>query len=167
MPKRNATLDTSFWINASRASIIGFLSDYFDLFVCQAVIDEVLYSINVLGSPAEGALLFQRWLQAGRMTRMEPQEPVDWFDPGENQAATLAIEQGYLLLIDDRYAYHFAKSRGVTVFSTPAFVVWLYRDQRLDYVQACLALGRLQAEKKLRRAALVALYQMARARGDV
>jgi len=58
MPKRNATLDSSFWINASRASIIGFLSDYFDLFVCQTVIDEILYSINVLGSPAEGALLF-------------------------------------------------------------------------------------------------------------
>lgn len=167
MPKRNATLDASFWINASRASLTGFLSDYFDLFVCQAVIDEVLYSINVLESPTEGALLFQRWLQVGCMTQVEPRQPVDWFDLGENHAAALAIERDYLLLIDDMYAYHFAKSRGVSVFSTPAFVVWLYRDQRLDYDQARLAIGKLQAEKKLRRAALVALHQMARARGDV
>jgi len=32
MPKRNAALDTSFWINAFEAGITEFLSDYFLIF---------------------------------------------------------------------------------------------------------------------------------------
>jgi len=167
MSKRNAALDTSFWINTFKVSIARFLNDYFDLFVCQAVIEEVMYPVDVLGLLSDGPALFDTWLQAGRIIRQEPTQAVDWFDRGENYATALALERGYHLLIDDAYAYHFARSRGVSVIATPEFIVWLYQDGRLGYDKARSALKQVQIEKRQRRVGLVALRLLAQRRGEV
>jgi hypothetical protein len=40
--KQSGSLDSSFWINACAADITEFLPDYYELFACQAVADELL-----------------------------------------------------------------------------------------------------------------------------
>jgi len=125
-----------------------------------------MYPVDVLGLLSDGAALFNTWLQAGCITRQESARAIDWFDRGENYAAALALERGYHLLVDDAYAYHFARSRGVSVIATPEFIVWLYRDGRLGYDEARAALKQIQIEKKQRRVGLVALRLLAQRRGE-
>ncbi len=43
------------------------LLDYYELFACQAVADEVLYPLRVLGMPVAAAERFQTWLGDGHI----------------------------------------------------------------------------------------------------
>jgi len=164
--KQPASLDSSFWINACTAGIVEFLPDYYDLFACQAVADEVLYPLRLLGMPVVAAERFQAWLDAGRIVLHEPAAPLEWFQIGENFAAALARERGYRLLIDDENPYHFAKAHGLRVLGTPDFVVALYYHRRLSYEQAERILTRSGAARHLRRAALFILGTLAQERGE-
>lgn len=73
MEKQNASLDASFWIKAHAAGLTSFLLDYFNLFVPQAVADEICYPLRVLGFPAAGSKLFDEWCQSGQITLQESQ----------------------------------------------------------------------------------------------
>jgi len=164
--KQSASLDSSFWINACVAGIVEFLLDYYDLFACQAVAEEVLYPLRVLGMPIEAAELFQAWLDAGRIALQEPTAPLEWFQTGENLAAALARERGYRLLIDDENPYHFARAHNLRVLGTPDFVVALYHHERLSYDQARSILTQSGAARHLKRAALFILATLAQERGE-
>jgi predicted nucleic acid-binding protein len=166
MEKQPASLDASFWIGAHKVDLVSFLPEYFNLFVCQAVADEIRYPLEVLGIPAASSTLFDEWCQTRRITLQEPKAPVHWFQRGENYAAALALEHGYWLLIDDNAAYHFAKSRGIEVVGTMDFTVFLYEQGRLSYQTAMSTLRSLDAAVSLARKAMITLETLARMKGD-
>lgn len=165
--KQNASLDASFWINAFAAGLVQFLSDYFELFVCDEVAREITYPLDVLRiAGAAGPSLFRQWCSAGRITQQNPDQPVDWFQPGENAAIALAAEHGYWLLMDDANPYHQAKSKGLRVIGSAEFAVFLYDQDRLTYQQSLQALRQVRSSKAQRRDAQVVLESLARSRGD-
>jgi predicted nucleic acid-binding protein len=92
--------------------------------------------------------------------------PLEWFQVGENYAATLARKRGYRLLIDDENPYHFAKANGLRVLGTPDFTVALYHQQRIEYNRAKGILVRSGAARHLKRAALFVLETLAQERGE-
>jgi len=166
MTKQNASLDASFWINAYDAGLARFLPDYFQLFVCSPVDKEIRYPLEVLGvKEAAGPSLFVEWCQSGIIILQEPQQPVDWYQAGENTAIALALEREYFLLIDDANPYHLAKSKGLKVIGTTDLAVFLYDQGRLTYTEATAAIEALRSSKKQKRDAMIALEILAREKG--
>jgi predicted nucleic acid-binding protein len=164
--KQNASLDSSFWINAFHVGIVHFLPEYFNLFVCQVAAEEIRYPLDVLGILAAGPSLFDQWCKSGMVTLQNPQAPVDWFHRGENAAIALAIENGLFLLIDDANPYHLAKSQGLKVIGTMDFTVFLYDQGRLSYPAAMSTTKAIRASEKLKRGAMIILEVLARTKGD-
>lgn len=165
--KQNASLDASFWINAFGAGLVQFLSDYFVLFVCDEVAREITYPLDVLRiADAAGPSLFRQWCSAGHITQQNPEQPVDWFQPGENAAIALASKRGYWLLMDDANPYHRARSKGLRVIGSAELAVFLYDQGRLTYSQALQALRQIRSSKAQRRDAQVVLESLARSKGD-
>lgn len=165
MPLLDASLDASFWINAHRVGLMVYLSEYFRLHVCSLVEAEILYPLKTAGLPVPAALEFQDWLNAGQVVREDPKQPVDWFQPGENAAIALAMERGYMLLLDDKHPYHRCRQAGIRVVGTADFVLYLFLRGRLDYQAAMNLLVKLQVDKDVARKTQVALEVLARARG--
>lgn len=160
--KQNASFDASFWINTCNAGLIGFLFDYFRLFVCQVVVDEIRYPITHLGIEAACPSRLDEHIRSGQIVVQNPQQSVDWFQAGENAAVGLAIERGYVLLVDDANPFHFAKSKGLKVIGTLDLLVFLHDQNRLNYADAAAAIGRVRASKKQLRQAGIALELLAR-----
>ncbi|MBE2197385.1 MAG: hypothetical protein IAE79_02165 [Anaerolinea sp.] len=93
--KQNASMDASFWINVCVSNIAHFVSNYFQLFTPIIVAQEIRYPLDKLGIKAHTAMLFNEWVQAGKITLQEPATVVDWFQAGENAAIALTREQNY------------------------------------------------------------------------
>ena len=161
-----ASLDASFWINAYQCGLTLFLPEYFQIFVCSEVEREILYPLTTKGPPVAPALWFQEWCNTGIITRQELLQPVNWFPVGKNTAIALAIENNYLLLIDDQNAYHFARSRGIKVTNSVDFVLLLYNANKLSYPTAVSTISRLGLGKDLARTALAGLAVLARRKGE-
>ncbi len=164
--KQNASLDASFWINSCNADVVNYLSDFFNLFICQPVVEEIRYPLTRLGIEANSQSLLDERIQSGQVTVQNPEQPVAWFQRGENAAIALAVEQGHVLLIDDANPFHFAKSKGLRVIGTLDFLVFLYDQSRLSHAETAAAIARVRASKKQIRQALIALEILARERGD-
>jgi len=164
LPK--ASLDASFWINAYQVGLTHFLPEYFQLFVCSEVEREILHPLITKGLPVAAALQFQEWCEAKIITRQEPAHPVDWYHVGENAAIAMAIDNNYVLLIDDQNPYHYARSRGLKVVNSADFVVLLYHVGKLSYPVAESTISRLGLGKHLSRTALAALGMLARRKGE-
>jgi predicted nucleic acid-binding protein len=167
VPKRAASLDASFWINAWWGKIVHFLLDYFVLFTCSIVAEEIQRPSSITGKLTPAGQLFQNWLKVGRVQIQDPKQAVEWFHPGENAAVGLAIEYGYTLLIDDKHPYHLAKARGVQVIATPEFTVLLYIHGHLSYQVARSILSSLRVDKRLIRRVQIFLATLARERGNL
>jgi predicted nucleic acid-binding protein len=166
MNRRSAVLDASFWINACQVGLVRFLPDYFCLFVCSAVETEILHPLVTKGLPVPAAVQFRTWREDGKITLQDPARPVDWLHIGENAAIALALEQGYVLLVDDQHAYHRARAHEVVAINSADFGVMLYAADRLDYAQAKSILSSLEVGKHLYRTAMAALGILARQRGE-
>ncbi len=167
MVKQNASLDASFWINAFDADLVEFLPEYFVLYVCSVVAEEIRYPLDVLGiEDAASPSLFVEWCESGVITLQDPEEPVDWFEKGENAAIALAMERGYLLLMDDANPYHYAKSKHLKVVGTAELTVFLYDQGKLSYKESVATVKKLRSSKKQKRDAMIALEILARERGD-
>jgi len=165
MMKQKASIDASFWINACVSNIIHFVPEYFIPVVPSVVAAEVRYPLDVLGIEANTAVLFNQWLDSGRITLSDPEKPVDWFHKGENAAIALAIEQNCFLLIDDANPYHRAKSAGLNVVGTSELIILLYDHGRISHEQAQNALQLIHASKKQKRTALTTLEVLVRKKG--
>ena len=166
MDKQKAALDASFWINGYQAGLLAFLPEYFDIFVPSDVVSEIEHRSSITGLLSASGAFFREWRQANRLTIQNPQWPVNWFQPGENAAIALALEQGYTLLIDDHNPYHMAKAKGLNVVSTADFAVMLYIHRRISLIEAQTAIHRLGINRHLMRTALTILELLGRARGD-
>lgn len=164
LPK--ASLDASFWINSHQVGLTSFLPEYFQLFVCAEVEREILYPLTTQGLPVPAALQFQEWCAGKIIIRQSPAKPVDWYHVGENAAIALAIDNQYVLLLDDQNPYHFARAHNLKVVSSADFVVLLYVANRLSHVVAEATISRLGLGKHLARTALTVLAALAQRRGE-
>ena len=160
--KQNASLDASFWINVCVIDLVQFVGDYFVLFVNSIVAQEIRYPLDVLGIDSRTAVLFNDWVQAGKITLQDPKQPVDWFQEGENAAIALAIENDYFLLMDDANPYHRAKAAGLKIVGSNEFTILLYDHGRIAYETAVSAIQQTHASKKQKRLALVTLETLKR-----
>jgi predicted nucleic acid-binding protein len=162
-----ATLDTSFWINAFRARLLRRLVELFRLAITDAVVEEIRYPARHLGVPAPDTAVLEEWLANGTLRRENPRQALPLFGPGEAAAIALAEEQGYMLLMDDGRPYQYAKGRGLRVIGTPDLVVVLYDRQHVRLQEARTMLhSLLGVSTRIVEAAGAMLEGIARARGE-
>jgi predicted nucleic acid-binding protein len=138
--KQNATLDSSFWINAVAGGLLDYLLDDFVLSLAPAVEQELPAS-----SPS-GARL-RRLIQEQSITVVAPTVHVlDRFGPGERAAIALAMQhRDWTLLLDDLRPFRAAVEMGLSPVSTPAYAAILYERRVLDEVAVLTVLARLAA----------------------
>jgi len=160
--KQNASLDASFWINICAAGLAQFVSEYFTLFANSIVAQEIRYPLDMLGITSQAAVLFNAWIQFGKINLQDPARSIKWFQEGENAAIALAIEYDYFLLIDDANPYHRAKAAGLKVVGSNEFTILLYDHGRITYEAASTAIRQTHASKKQKRLALVTLETLKR-----
>ena len=167
MEQPQATLDTSFWINAFRAGLLRWLVELFHLAVTDAVVEEIRYPVRQLGVTAPDTAVLEEWLASGTLRRENPSRALPLFGPGEAAAIALAEEQGYFLLMDDGRPYQYAKARGLRVVGRPDLVVALYDQQRVTRQEARTMLySLLGVSTRILEAAEALLEDIARARGE-
>jgi len=159
-------LDASFWINACQGGLTRFPLDYFRLFTCSAVEAEILHPLITKGLPVPAAVQFQTWRESGKIALQDPSQSVDWLHVGENAAIALALEHGYLLLVDDQHAYHRSRAHKIGAISSADFVVMLYGAGHLDYDQASSTLKSLGVGRHLYRTAMAAIGALIRRKGE-
>jgi hypothetical protein len=137
---RDATFDTSFWVNAFRAGLLPFVRDRFVLHVTPAVANEPPES-NPPGRE------FRRLLHAGALREVQALAMVvPEFGPGEREAMSVAIEHPeWTLLLDDYRPYRASIERGIRVVCSPLLAVTLYDEDVLSEVQFESILDRLEA----------------------
>ena len=143
-------------------SVSIFVADYFNLFVSNVVAAEIRYPLDKLGLMAQTAVLFNTWVQQGKIILQDPIQPVDWFQRGENAAIALAIEQQYFLLMDDANPYHRAKAAGLSVIGSSEFAVFLYDEGRISYEKSVNAIRQTHASKAQKRSAMIVLENLKR-----
>jgi predicted nucleic acid-binding protein len=115
-----------------------------------------------LGIAAQSAVVFNDWVQSGKISLQDPTQTVDWFHEGENAAIALAMEYGYFLLMDDANPYHRAKAEGLKIVGSSEFAILLYDHERVTYETAVSAIRQTHAGEKLKRLALVTLETLKR-----
>lgn len=163
MELADAVLDASFWINPEHSGLTVYLPEYFSLWVPPVVVGEITAPLHPGGDMAPAAQLFIDWLENGTISLVSPAVSLGQFDAGENQAIALALERGWLILMDDRYPYHFSRGPlGLAVVDSPAFAVFLFDQGRLTYAEAVVALRRSTCGRRIVRQALIGLESLRR-----
>jgi hypothetical protein len=136
----DATLDTSFWINANRAGLLAHVIHRFRLHCAPQVAAEFGQQFGI------GRDFWQR-VQLGEIEVVVPTAlHIREFNLGERAAISLAIDHSdWFLLLDDYRPFLEATRRGLNVVSTPMFAVTLYSEGMIDAEETLAALGRLAA----------------------
>lgn len=136
--KQDATLDSSFWINATAAGLIDALLADFDVRVSPDVSRELPESYP------SGAYL-HRLIEDRRIVVQGPQVLVlAQFGAGERAAISLAAEhRDWTLLLDDVRPFRSAQTMGLSPVCSPAYAASLYERGALDDGGVLTALARL------------------------
>lgn len=139
MPQ-DASLDTSFWINAYRSGLLYHVVRRFRLHCAPEVAVE-------FGPQFGSGRDFWRRLQAGEIGVVAPTAlHLLEFNLGERAAISVAIDHpDWILLLDDYRPFLEATRRGLTVISTPMLAVALYSEGMADAGETLASLGRLAA----------------------
>jgi len=138
--KQNATPDSSFWIHATVSNVIEQLLEDFELYVAQAVAEELSEEYR------SGAWL-HGLIREGRVrVRDAGAATLDRFGPGERAAINLAIENpDWVLLMDDLRPFRAAEELGLSPVSSPVYAASLYKRGVLDEQAVLNVLARLSA----------------------
>jgi predicted nucleic acid-binding protein len=138
--KQNATLDSSFWINAHRSGLLPYVLDRYDLTYASHVAEE-------LREDFPAGREFWRLVRLGRLTEVEPiDDHLRNFGPGERSAISVAIEhRDWVLLLDDQRPFQEAARIGLWVLCSPVVVVALHIEGTIDANKALTILARLAA----------------------
>ncbi len=143
---QNGSLDTSFWNIASQIGVVPYLFDYFRIYYCQQVAQEIVTTDpNETPLIYPQAMLFKVLTEDGRLLTTEPREPLALFGIGEAHAIALAREQAWWLLINDSRPLEYARTMGLSCVSVPDFCVLLYSQGRVTEAATKGYLKRLQA----------------------
>jgi len=136
----DATLDTSFWINAYRVGLIPQVARRFTLHCAPDVQSEVK-------EWAESGRDFWRRVRSGEIRAATPSAlHLQEFSAGERAAISLVIEHpDWFLLLDDYRPFVEATRRVLKAVSTPMLVVTLYRESAISTEEALSMLGGLAA----------------------
>ncbi len=130
----NASIDTSFWNIASQIGVIPYLFAFFRVHYCQVVESEIVTTDpNETPLIYPQAMLFKVMQEDGRLHRVEPKRPLSQFGAGEANAIALALERGWILLINDYRPLQLAQSLNLQCISAPNFCVFLYAEQKITY----------------------------------
>ena len=138
--KQNATLDSSFWINAVAGGLLDSLLQDFALAIAPAVEQELPETYP------SGARLHQL-IEESQVVVIKPTVSIfARFGPGEREAINLALEhRDWTLLLDDLRPFRAAVELGLSPVSTPAYAAVLYERHLLDEVAVLTVLARLAA----------------------
>lgn len=138
--KQNATLDSSFWINAHRAGLSEYVLDRFTLWYPSAVAAELQPRFP------SGAAFWANVEASGLSEANASREATSEYGPGERAAINVALEhRDWLLLMDDHRPYQEAARQSLRVLCTPVLVTMLLSEGVLDARSALAALARLAA----------------------
>lgn len=144
--KRDAALDTSFWINAYRAELYQYLPNFFDVAYCSRVRDEIEQP-----DPRHPSIVypdtqaFRVFCQGGLLQHRDPKHYETIFGAGESQALALAKQEGRLLLIDDLAPHAYASNiLGLQVVDSASFLMLLYAERMVSLKGALSRLERLE-----------------------
>ena len=140
MVKQNATLDSSFWINATAAGLVDALLKDFDLWVVPEVTRELIESYP------SGAYLHRLIADQQIQVQRSKDSVIERFGTGERSAISLAAEhRNWTLLLDDVRPFHAAQEMGLNPVCSPVYAVSLYERDTLDGGAVLAVLARLAA----------------------
>src|SRR4029453_2096416 len=106
---RAATFDSSFWVHAVYLELVEFLLSDFELICTKAVENE-------LGRDNPTSRRLKALLADKSIKRAAPRSAkIKLYGDGERAAINLALEQKFLLLIDDWRPYEAAPATGIEV----------------------------------------------------
>jgi predicted nucleic acid-binding protein len=141
---RAATFDSSFWVHAVSLELVEFLLSDFELICTKAVESE-------LGRDNPTSRRLKALLADKSIKRAAPRsEKIKLYGDGERAAINLALEQKFLLLIDDWRPYEAAQATGVEVVNSLAYLVGLYEQKRITLERVLQALARMTRHGTLR-----------------
>jgi predicted nucleic acid-binding protein len=137
---REATCDTSFWINADRCGLLPYVFQRWTIWVAPQISAEM----NELYPSGQE---FRRRVRSRQVGERAPAAlHIQEFNLGERAAISLALEHpDWLFLIDDYRPHLVAGRLGLTVISTPTLVLALYTEGTITAEAALVFLGRLAA----------------------
>lgn len=146
--KRGAALDTSFYVHCFFADLISYLFDDYEVYATEGVIAEATPALPDFPSVVlPNVKMFHLLQQLGAIKQQQPTRvPALPYGQGESEAIDLALEQRYVLLIDDYEPLQYARTLGITVVTTADFVASLNRKRVITRGMALGWLGRLRNE---------------------
>jgi predicted nucleic acid-binding protein len=152
--RRGAIFDSSFWVHAAYLDLVDFLLADYELLCPRAVAKE-------LGQENPTSLRLKALLTAKTIHLATPKsEKIKLYGDGERAAINLALERKLLLLIDDWRPYEAARTAGVEVANTPAYLVRLSDQGRIPLERVLGDFGRLVRRGTLRPAWIQAALKM-------
>jgi len=141
---RAATFDSSFRVHAVYLDLVEFLLADFDLICTKAVENE-------LGRDNLTSRRLKQLLTEKSIKRAAPRsEKIKLYGDGEQAAINLALERGWLLLIDDWRPYEAAQAVGVEVVNSLAYLIALYEQRRISLERVLQALAKMTRRGTLR-----------------
>ena len=134
---KEAVFDSSFWVHAVYLDIVDFVLADYTLLCPRAVAKE-------LGRENPTGRRLKEYVSAKTITLATPKTTkIALYGDGERAAINLALERGSRLLIDDWRPYEAARVAGVEVVNTPAYLVQLYKQRRMQVEPVLAAFARL------------------------
>lgn len=135
--RREAVFDSSFWVHAVYLDIVDFVLADYTLLCPRAVAKE-------LGRENLTSRRLQEYVRAKTIALATPKTTkIALYGDGERAAINLALERESLLLIDDWRPYEAARVAGVEVVNTPAYLVQLYKQRRMQVERVVADFARL------------------------
>lgn len=141
---RAATFDSSFWVHAVYLDLVEFLLADFDL-ICTKAVENELGRDNPTSRQLKQLLAEKRIRRAASRS-----EKIKLYGDGERAAINLALERGWLLLIDDWRPYEAAQAVGVEVVNSLAYLTGLYEQKRILLERVIQALAKMTRRGTLR-----------------
>jgi predicted nucleic acid-binding protein len=139
-----ATFDSSFWVHVSYMGLVEELLEDYHL-LCTPEVAREFARQNPTGLRLRGLI------EEGRIQRAETAlQTVKLYGNGERAAINLALDRKVLLCIDDWKPSEAAKEAGVETINSPAFLIKLYREERISIERTLSELARMARRNTVR-----------------
>ncbi len=155
--RQEATFDSAFWVHAVYLDLVDHLLVDFALICTTAVERE-------LGRDNPTSLRLKALLADHTIPVANPHaETISLYGDGERAAINLALERHLFLLIDDWRPYEAARTSGVEVVNSLAYLMQLYAQHRVTLEKVIRDLGRMAQRGTVRPAWLQSALRIAAA----
>lgn len=140
MVKKNAIVDSSFWININRVNLVKELLDKFDVFFTCKVEKELLINNNLFYTPKD-IIVYKTLKEMGYVTVKDANKiplklnKILSRDSGEVNTIALALENKGVILVDNGAAVDYCIKNKIPVVNTINFILYCYFIDLLTYKQ--------------------------------